>query len=413
MKRAIPVVIASIVLSSFVAGPAEGAVKVGAKCTSVNAKTVVKKVTLICARSGLKLIWTSSSNVTTYATGPTRRMIYRVIDGKQQRLSSARDWLNADVRKEKEFDPIRIAAYKSISETTADPTLANIEFEFFIRPSYPKEVAEVVKAQSLKVATKISPLLDKKIKLKLILLTEKDQSFIDGELKNIVPNSDFTGGLQILSSYGSLQGFYSRGGTGGGTAAYLPEYNIGYYLGHTSSFATLETFWPQVPPHELAHVLQGVLARGFGGNGYGEGDPRAKWHGHLIEGSANTIGMALGFENLGWYSDEMDLILRNNISEAAVKLRYPMKTNADAVFLMKEIEKREVGYRESLSYSAGQIIWEYYIGKFGFSKFIELMKNVPLTDSFDENLKKTIGLDREEFYEAAAPYMLATWKRLS
>ena len=90
-----------------------------------------------------------------------------------------------------------------------------------------------------------------------------------------------------------------------------------------------------------------------------------------------------------------------------------MKTNADAVFLMKEIEKREVGYRESLSYSAGQIIWEYYIGKFGFSKFIELMKNVPLTDSFDENLKKTIGLDREEFYEAAAPYMLATWKRLS
>jgi hypothetical protein len=413
MSRVIPFVIGSFILSSLVAGPAEGAVKVGTKCKLVNSKTMVKKETFICVKKGSKLNWTSSSNVTTYATGPTGRMVYRVVDGKQQRLSSANDWLKADIRKENDFDPIRIAAYKSISGTTPDPTLANIEFEFFIRPSYPKEVADVVKAQSIKVATKISPLLDKKLKLKLILLTEKDQAFIDGELKKIIPNSNFTGALEILSSYGSLQSFYSRGGTGGGTAAYLPEYDIGYYLGHTSSLATLKTFWPQVPPHELAHVLQGVLARGFGGNGYGEGDPRAKWHGHLIEGSANTIGMALGFESLGWYSDEMDSILRNDISGAAVKLRYPMKSNSDAVFLMKEIEKREVGYLESLSYSAGQIIWEYFIGKYGFGKFIELMKNVPLTDSFNENLKKTIGLDREEFYEAVAPYMLATWKRLS
>ena len=90
-----------------------------------------------------------------------------------------------------------------------------------------------------------------------------------------------------------------------------------------------------------------------------------------------------------------------------------MKTTANAVALMKEIEKRDTEARNSFSYSAGQIIWEYYIGKYGFSKFIELMKNVPLTDNFSENLKKTIGLDREGFYEAAAPYMLATWKRLS
>lgn len=413
MKSVIPVVIASVILSSLVAVPAEGAVKAGAKCKSLNSKTVVKKVTLVCTNLGSKLSWTSGSNVTTYATGPTGRMVYRVIGDKQQRLSSANDWLKADARKEVAFDPIRVAAYKSISGITADPTLANIDFDFFIRPSYPKEVADVVKAQSIKVAAKLSPLLSKRIKLKLILLTEKDQSFIDGQLKEIVPNSNFTGALQNLSYYGTKENFYSRGGTGGGTGWYLPEYNLGYYLGHTSSLATLETFWPEVPPHELAHVLQGALSGGFPGNGYSEGDPRAKWHGHLIEGSANTIGMALGFENLGWYNDEMDSILRENISASAVKARYPMKTIADAVILMKDIERRDNGTSESLSYSAGQIIWEYYIGKYGFTKFVELMKNVPLTDSFNENLKKTIGLDRDGFYEAAAPYMLATWKRLS
>jgi len=411
MKKLTGIVIASTVLSSFFAVPAQGAAKVGATCKSINSKTVIKKVNLVCAQSGSKLKWINGSNVTTYATGPTGRLVYRVIDGKQQRLSSANDWLKADSRKESSFDPIRVAAYKSISEITSDPTSANIDFEYYIRPSYPKDIANVVKAQSSKVATKLSPLLDKKIKIKLILLTEKDTSFIDGELKEILPNTNLTGALEILSAYGTKESFYSRGGTGGGTAEYLPQANFGYYVGHTSSLATLETFWPEVPPHELAHILQAVFAGGFGGSGYGEGDPRAKWHGHLIEGSANTIGMALGFENIGWFNDEMDTLLKESIRFS--KSKYPMKTNADAVALMKDIERRDNDLRNSLSYSAGQIIWEYFIGKYGFGKFIELMKNVPLTDNFSENLKKTIGLDREGFYEAAAPYMLATWKRLS
>lgn len=402
---------AATVASALYALPAQGAVKPGSTCNSINSKTVVKKVFFVCAKSGSKTKWINSADVTTYATGPTGKLVYRVIDGRQQRLSSGNDWLKADSRKDSVFDPIRVAAYKSISGIASDPTSANIDFEYFIRPSYPKEIASVVKAQSIKVANKLSPLLDKKLKIKLILLTEKDKSFIDGDLKQIVPDSNFAGPLEILSDYGTKQSFYTRGGTGGGTAGYLPEYNMAYYLGHTSSLATLETFWPEVPPHELAHVLQGVLAGGFGGNGFGEGDPRAKWHGHLLEGSANTIGMALGFENIGWYNDEMDALLGLDI--ALNKSKYSMKTTANAVALMKEIEKRDTEARNSFSYSAGQIIWEYYIGKYGFSKFIELMKNVPLTDNFSENLKKTIGLDREGFYEAAAPYMLATWKRLS
>jgi hypothetical protein len=391
--------------------PTYGAAKDGRKCSAVNSKSMVNKVNLVCTLSGSTLKWTKSSNVTTYATGPTGRLVYRVIDGKQQRLSSANDWLKNDSRKDSRFDPIRVAAYKSITGIYSDPSSANIEFEYFIRPSYPKEIADVVKAQSIKVATKLSPLLDKKLKIKMVLLTEKDKSFIDGELKQIIPNSNFTGALEILSDYVTKERFYSRGGTGGGTAGYLPEYEMAYYLSHTSSLATLQTFWPEVPPHELAHVLQGVLAGGFGRNNFGEGDPRAKWHGHLIEGSANTIGMALGFENIGWYNDEMDALLRESIRFS--KSKYPMETNSDAMALMKDIERRDNELRNSLSYSAGQIIWEYYIGKYGFSKFIELMKNVPASENFSTNLMKTIGLDRDGFYEAAAPYVLATWKRLS
>jgi hypothetical protein len=412
MKKPTLILFVLALIVSVFSVPAQAATKVGSACSTLNVKTVSNKVNLVCAKSGGKLQWIKSLDVSTYAIGPTGRMVYRYKSGKQERLSSANDWLKSDSRKSTSFDPIRSAAYKSIANIAMDKSASNVEFEYIIRPSFPKDIANAIKEQSKQVALRLSPVFDKKVKIKIILLTEKDKTFIDGDLKELVGNSDLTGALQILPDYVTKQRFYSRGGTGGGTAEFLPQLNFGYYVGHTSSLATLETYWPEVPPHELAHILQSVLSGGFAvNNGYGEGDPKAKWHGHLIEGSANSIGMALAFENLGWYSDEMDAILRYDISVA--KSKYPMKTNADAVALMKDIERRDNDFRNSLSYSAGQIIWEYFIGTYGFDKFVELMKNVPLTDNFNENLKKTISLDREGFYAAAAPYLLATWKRLS
>ena len=412
MKKPTLILFVLALIVSVFSVPAQAATKVGSACSTLNVKTVSNKVNLVCAKSGGKLQWIKSLDVSTYAIGPTGRMVYRYKSGKQERLSSANDWLKSDSRKSTSFDPIRSAAYKSIANIAMDKSASNVEFEYIIRPSFPKDIANAIKEQSKQVALRLSPVFDKKVKIKIILLTEKDKTFIDGDLKELVGNSDLTGALQILPDYVTKQRFYSRGGTGGGTAEFLPQLNFGYYVGHTSSLATLETYWPEVPPHELAHILQSVLSGGFAvNNGYGEGDPKAKWHGHLIEGSANSIGMALAFENLGWYSDEMDAILRYDIS--VVKSKYPMKTNADAVALMKDIERRDNDFRNSLSYSAGQIIWEYFIGTYGFDKFVELMKNVPLTDNFNENLKKTISLDREGFYAAAAPYLLATWKRLS
>lgn len=412
MKKPTLILFVLALIVSVFSVPAQAATKVGSACSTLNVKTVSNKVNLVCAKSDGKLKWTKPLDVSTYAIGPTGRMVYRYKSGKQERLSSANDWLKSDSRKSTSFDPIRSAAYKSIANIATDKSASNVEFEYIIRPSFPKDIANAIKEQSKQVALRLSPVFDKKVKIKIILLTEKDKTFIDGDLKELVGNSDLTGALQILPDYVTKQRFYSRGGTGGGTAEFLPQLNFGYYVGHTSSLATLETYWPEVPPHELAHILQSVLSGGFAvNNGYGEGDPKAKWHGHLIEGSANSIGMALAFENLGWYSDEMDAILRYDISVA--KSKYPMKTNADAVALMKDIERRDNDFRNSLSYSAGQIIWEYFIGTYGFDKFVELMKNVPLTENFNENLKKTISLDREGFYAAAAPYLLATWKRLS
>jgi hypothetical protein len=160
----------------------------------------------------------------------------------------------------------------------------------------------------------------------------------------------------------------------------------------------------------MTHVLQGVLTRDSG-NMYREGDPRSKVTGHYIEGSANTIGMALGFANLGWYSDEMDKLLARDIKY--FKNKVAMNSTSDAVKLIKEIEGRDSELRGQLSYSAGQIVWEYFIATYGMDKFIEFMRNMKDTDTFNDNIKKTIGKDKEAFYQDAAVYLYKTWKRLS
>jgi hypothetical protein len=404
--------IATLVISCGLLSSLPSAVasnKPGAACKRVDEVVQSGSQKLICQQSNKRLIWVTSTDVTTYAFGPAGRIAYRYINGKQERQSRFGDWLKSDSRKSKSVDPIRAAAYRSIRALPVDPQHKNISFDYIIRPSYPNEVAAIIKAQSTEFAKRLSPIIDKKVTIKLILVTEKDQGYINSELPKIVPMENWQGALGNIKDYDTLEKFYSRSGTGGGTASFLPELGYGYYIGHTSSLAKLNTFWPEIAPHEMTHILQGIFTNGFNGS-YPEGDPRAKWHGHFIEGSANTFGMALGFDQLGWYSDEMDLLLRNTMR--AFKSEYPMKNVNDALALINAIEKRQTQAQGELSYAAGQFVWEYFVGKYGAEKYIEFLRNISKTDSFSQNIKTTIKIDKSEFYRGAAEYLLASWKRL-
>jgi hypothetical protein len=410
MRRTSASLAIAVLLLTLNPSPANAASKPGSPCKQINESTISGKSKLFCLKSGNSQIWIKQSDLTSYAFGPASRLVYRYVGGKQERLSARNQWLKQDYRDEKSFNAIRVAAYNSIRNLKTDSSYENIEFELITRPSYPKELANAITLQSKEFAKRLSPMLSKKLVIKLVLVTEKDKKYIDTELPRLIPKEDWQGALSNIAFYDTIQRFYSRGGTGGGTASYLPQQGFAYYIGHTSSLAKLNTYWPEIAPHEMAHVMQGVLANGFGGE-YGEGDPRGKWHGHFIEGSANTFGMAFGFDQLGWYSDEMDRLLKSSISYN--KGKYPMKNLQDAIFLINEIEKRDNEVRSDFSYSAGQFVWEYFVGKYGAEKYIELLRNVQETDNFSENLQKTIQTSKDDFYRGAAEYLLASWKRLS
>ncbi len=350
------------------------------------------------------------NNSSNPAIGPTGGYVYKYVANKQQRKDVNNKWQSKDSRKEGSFDSIRVSAYKSINSLSADPNLSNIKLEFLVRPGYPKQIEQVVRLQVEKVASHFSPLLSRPETAKIIMITEKDKSWVRSDLPNIVPSEIFGGSIEILDWYNTKDRFYYRGGGGGGFAYYIPDKGYAFYLSHTSSLATLETFWPEVPPHELTHALQGFLTNGFMDR-YPNGHPQSNWNGHFLEGSANTFGMALGFETLGWYSDEMDKLLRQEIQRSKSLPR--MNNLQDAVALIKVIEERNSDNTSQFVYSAGQFVWEYFIGKYGVEKYVELLRNMPKSNNFNENIKDTIGKDKQAFYQEAGAYLLKNWKRIS
>lgn len=120
------------------------------------------------------------------AIGPTGGYVYRYVANKQQRKDVNNKWQSIDSRKEGSFDSIRVSAYKSINSLSADPNLSNINLEFLVRPGYPKQIEQVVRLQVEKIASHFSPLLSRPETAKIIMITEKDKSWVRSELPNIV-----------------------------------------------------------------------------------------------------------------------------------------------------------------------------------------------------------------------------------
>ena len=425
MKRRLVASFVVVILSTQIIDISSAAVKAGTTCAKPNSTTTSGGYKYTCIKSGKKLVWSKGAKVSTPTIVPTQtakplsnlpgkgragRYEYRYPDGVMQRKNIDEIWRIDDSRTNSNFDAIRVAAYESIRGEINPNQELKIQVRESIGENYPKDLAAIIRLQINEVSLRVSKYLPKLMPLDLVLVTEKDTTFVSNVVPSVIAKNYYGNNLDILTSYLDPQGFYGRSGTGGGTAGYQSEKGSSYYLGNTASYADVTTFWPEIAPHETAHAIQFFLTGGRV-NSETEGSVNAKYTGHLVEGSANTIGMAMAFPNIGWYSDEMDKILKDDISN--YKTWNPMRNVDDAVLLLENIESRQTDETSAFCYSAGQVLWEYFVGTYGFAKLIELFQNVAKTPSFNENLKYTIGIDKKTFYQNAAPYLLNTWKRNS
>jgi len=424
---------------------AVAAVKVGDACKKVGTTATANGKKYTCIKSGKKLVWNkgvavvpkptpipsitpspSPSPTPTPTATPTPsasptptptldrnkgalrgfQFVYRINNGLlERRIAGSDEYTSVDSRLDSEFDQIRVKAFNEIHKFQTSGSHPNIDITYTITENYPKDIAEAVKIGVEFTANYLSSIIPEKIRVAVTLVTEKDKEFINSKVGSLSrPN-------QVQVALNSVNR-YQPGSIGGqsGSAGYNPGgdgFAGGFYLGTAASFSNVGIYWPEVPSHELAHVLQVYFTSRANTNS--QEAYYKKFPTNFIEGSANTLGHAWAVSNLGWYSDESDYTVKRYMNN------YPgpnkMQSEADVIeMLAKTVDSNDPVYFE-MTYPVGQVLWEYLIGTHGFNKYIAFLKNSYATNSYEENVLFTYGLSKDQIYKNAAPYILSVWKR--
>jgi hypothetical protein len=422
------------------------AVKAGDICKKSGSTATASGKKFTCVKSGKKLVWNkgitiakaipastpiptptpvvtptptpSPSVVPTPSISPTptldrnigarrgTQFIYRVKDGVLERLiARSTEYTSVDTRLETEFDPIRVKAFDEIHKFKTTGAHPNVEIVYTITDSYPRDIAEAVRLGVESTANYLSMIIPEKIRVAVTLVTEKDTEFITAKIPELSRPD------QVQVALNSVKRYQSGGIAGGSGSAGYNRFGAGFaggfYLGTAASFSSVNFYWPEVPSHELAHVLQMYFSSKSNFNSYEA--YVSKFPTNFIEGSANTLGHAWAVKNLGWYSDESDFTVKRYMESFPGSNR--MQTEADVLdMLEKTVDSRDPVYFE-MTYPVGQVLWEYMIGTYGFEKYITFLKNAYSTNSYADNIQVTYGISKEQVYKNAAPYILSVWKR--
>ena len=132
----------------------------------------------------------------------------------------------------------------------------------------------------------------------------------------------------------------------------------------------------------------------------------------LIEGSANTLGSSILVQHVGWYSDMMDWHLGRYKRNGKIT---SISSAGEAIDLMKAtkswyLEPTGLG---DLNYPLGQLIWEFYISKYGMRSYLDLFDNIEKYGEFDIALQKTENISESDFYTSAAPYVMKAFNAVT
>lgn len=316
-------------------------------------------------------------------------------------------WTNADSRKSSNFHPIRAKAFEEIKKfgrQTSKP-LPKIEWNF--TQSVQPDLKKVMIKLNEQAMVYWSSSINSDFPYKVIVGEEKSRTELAKLLEQTQKGSEqFPAFNSFFDRYQSLPKWEKVRPLGGGQASIdivsNSDKKVFLLTFHVASYTTDKTYFFTTPSHEVTHIFQSFRSNEVG---YGKDMPISLW-----EGTAVLFGAGISMPNLGWYSDELDHVLMRFLSEHDRSVE--MRSNADAVNLLKQIEDPRTAIGNSGGYNVGPLLFEWFIAKYGVEKYVSLVESTSTASNFDEALKQTIGLSKDQVYEAAAPYVLKSYQRV-
>lgn len=331
---------------------------------------------------------------------------FRLVDGQLERRATSGEYFSKDSRSKQEFDPIRVKAYSNFRSYLDQTESDNINLAIILRPEFPSEIAKYSIAQ-VEAAMKFwSKELPDMAQVDVLLATEKDTEFMKQEGREYVTNlENFNRIAQIDKQYGDT---WIMGEVRSSFS--IKKFNSKLILATFSQATTerMQNGWIQVPAHETFHIVFDYYMNQKSARSHEEYINRAPQH--FIEGAANYFSYSFAMENIGWYSDGLDVSL--SLYWRGLGSWKSVKDEQDVVELLEATENSSPQQAFEASYAVGAIFAEWLVAEYGFKSLAKVLQNLALGVSFDENLRSAIGLGKDEAYREAAPYLLSIFKRL-
>lgn len=408
------------------------AARAGAVCAKKGAVQVVGSKKFTCKTVGKKLQWDKGVTFSKPAAKSPTAAPAEVIDTKWYgwnfRINSAgilerkggpvTNWSSAAGRTGQSIDPIREKAFEEIQKYSKSAQSKEVTVNFAFGPNMESGAAATYRSYFDSSIKFFASRIPTGTVLNVLVVTEKDDEFTKSSLLKFLGNQGqateiFERNKPWIHQFDTL-GKQSSGG--GGVSAFGPGEPL-LYFGYVCSCFSSEDLLMYNVAHEITHYFQfattpNVRKQNFTGNYPNWVEGKVYIPSSLIEGSANTLGSSILVQHVGWYSDMMDWHLGRYKRNGKIT---SISSAGEAIDLMKAtkswyLEPTGLG---DLNYPLGQLIWEFYISKYGMRSYLDLFDNIEKYGEFDIALQKTENISESDFYTSAAPYVMKAFNAVT
>ena len=315
------------------------------------------------------------------------------------------------ISQRKVYEATKVKAYNEIRGAANEGSSANFTINYDISDAFPKDLRKLYVSQVEYSSKLFGTFFPKNEVMNIYLYTEKEEKKIKAD--------------PILGRYfDDLGRWFSEWKKGQGL-----EHNLGlaaWYMqsdkgwqGHAglvvNSKATvnsLRKYSVQVMPHEYFHVVQDYYLNVGREFSWPSSDLYDKYSPPTFrEGSANTISFALATKSKNSYLDLYRNFIGEKLNQRDIKIFSELKSESDVVKALTLMENRKNRQDvQEASYAVGQLLYEWVIAKYGFESYRKIVENQITVDSFEANIKKSLGISTQELYKKAAPHIVTAFK---
>lgn len=328
-----------------------------------------------------------------------------------QVVNGATIWVSYKKRAESkltQYEKTKLKAYNQIRNAAVGKTVNNIELKYELSKSLPAEIRTEYIRQTEQASKLYDQFFTRPVVVNNYFQTEKDQQFIKTHpiIGRDAQSFDrfykaWPAGKEIHHTSGLAAWFFNFGGKSEG--------HTGVLVASAASKAKLSLYSQQVVAHEYFHVVQDFYKQSRDEVGYEYPKGFDLYYPPIFrEGSANTIATAISMDTFEDYLLFYQIFLSENKGITAPKIFSRINNVQNTIDVLKDIQSREVNPDAHwTAYPVGSLVFEWVIAEYGFDSYKKLVVNQLIGNSFEDNLKASLGLTLDQLYKAAAPHVLA------